>query len=461
MKKHWISSLLLWGCFWGMVFSGTHWLAGQEPPKEPSGLRNTVMEILVKGPVSDEERQNVRKFFLEFHLQRWNLEECYIYIPNYREDLQKILKTISDQDGQGYAMLVRMLFDALREYADDPELAQVVRYNAVLTIGELNQTQASGRKPTPLPDARKYLESLVKSSKTELYLKIAALKGLVRHADSQGSDAEKNALANLFDTYAFAPTSKKGHDAPEVIWMRELALQGLGYVGNPGAKGERVGRLLAIIQADKNYSLETRTIAAVALTQMRLTPAHLGKTKPMALADTLFKLAAESLTNEYQRNYTLRKGVLEGYENRQTMRAARMEMQTPLTPEENSIQIRSLRQRTKFVAKTFADAMDPNKTDVAKLLTSNSDKANYSKIYKKLRDIRDMYDKIGVTHPKKGKDKEGESPEPMMVSSSQELQFVKLHDNLEKQLQTLYDLLGLDKKALRPKVKRRPSTMRL
>lgn len=437
-----------------MNFLSEGWLSGQEPPKEPSGLRNSVMEILVKGPVSEEERQDVRKFFVDFHLHRWGLEECYTYIPNYREDLQKILKTIGNQDGQGYSLLVRMLFETLKEYVDDPELAQVVRYNAVLTIGELNQTQ-TGNKPTPLPDARKYLEALLKSSKTELYLKIAALKGLVRHADSQGSDAEKNALANLFDTYAFAPPSPKGVEAAEVIWMRDLALQGLGYVGNPGAKGERVGKLLSIIQADKDYSLETRTLAAIALTQMRITVAHLGKTKPMAVADALFKLAAESLTNELHRHYSLRKGVLEGYENRQTLRAANMEM---LSPEENSIQIRSLRQRTKFVAKRFADAMDPNKTAVAQLLTTNSDKASYTKIYKKLRDIRDMYDKIGVTNPKKGK--ESENPEPVSASSSQELQYVKLHSNLEKQLQTFYDLLGLDKKALRPKVKRRVSTPR-
>ncbi|MDO4576065.1 MAG: hypothetical protein Q4D98_12730 [Planctomycetia bacterium] len=435
--------------------------------RDLSGQRTRVVEFLTQaygsqakaGTKVDPEEEKVAKAYFDWQITRWTQDDKDIEIPYYRDELLKIYRQLGEDD-KSLALANGQVVPILKKYINSPEQEMIVRYNAVILLGDLNEKQVSGGKPVPLADARKTLDTLLKGKDTEPAIRVAALRGLVRHAGANIPDAEKERLAGVFDTYAFVKPPETGVDPPEVIWMRDLALQGLAAAGASGAKGERVEKLLTIVSTQDLYDLDTRTRAAQALGRMtKLTPAMLGKArKPMQVYEMVAQLAAEALTAENHRKYRLRSGVMEGFESRATARYAET-----MSPEENAMQIRSLRQRTKAVAVVFYDVLNPTRSQLFAML-STSEKTKAQKIARKLRDIRDKFDKVGETKEKTQKEKDRErerNPEGDMMErytpTDQELSFEKLQMDMEKELGLLYDLLQMDKSGLELK-KRRPTS---
>ena len=480
MKKQLAQRFMIWGLAALILALGactSVYAQSEDKKRDVLDNRNMVIAKIVAG-LSDADKKTVDEF-LTAHFERWNVEENEIYIPYYRADLQELLKKVVNRKGKGYADAVGMIFAKLQGLSKSEVF--IVRYNALLMMGELDQSQEAGAVAVPLAAARKELIAALKDPKIEPASKIAILRGLVRHAGLEIKPEEKKELASFFDAYAFVEITAKTTD--DILWMQELALKGIGNAGDPGAKGERIAKLYEIITTPTERDMETeykiktdekknkpdeksvrlvsraRTAAALALASLKADAKAFAAAKvaPLDAVKAIAGLAADALTTECKRHYTLQKGRLSFNESRSGV--ARLGSQSgsevQMDPQENIEQIRSLRQRTKAVAEPFYTALSPKKTNWDALLTSAVDKKFCRDTYKAIAKIYELYDRTGFIKPKKDDKKPkkdpGETTKPQQdVLPPKEITYNDLQEDLLGELRGLYELLGRDKTPLTP-----------
>ncbi len=155
-----------------------------------------------------------------------------------------------------------------------PEYHPAVRYNAMMTLGELNVQElqpGSRERLQPYPPALKAILDAIKGSDSDA-VRVAALLGLQRHASLGISDAqvrEGQIVPMLLDLAKSPPPagrSPEGH-----AWLRALAinilatLHAVGPNGRPVSPNAEVVKTLVGIVADKDAPAMTRCAAARAL----------------------------------------------------------------------------------------------------------------------------------------------------------------------------------------------------
>jgi hypothetical protein len=155
-----------------------------------------------------------------------------------------------------------------------------VKYNAMLVIGELNETEfdaAVGAKLKPLPKALDFMIKVVqsKSSKVPDYLRVPALLGILRHAEIHPTqpmppDLRPAVTKTLLEL--LAQKTPPDNRTPEAqAWLRRLAAEALGSMGEPGLEGgAEVLSALAATVKDANNPPSVRCAAAQAFGEMKL-----------------------------------------------------------------------------------------------------------------------------------------------------------------------------------------------
>ncbi len=153
----------------------------------------------------------------------------------------------------------------------------VVRYNAVLLIGLLNQREARDTQPPlPLEAALPVLLDIVSDTqKYPLPIRIGALAGLVRHARyGQVSDPQLAARLQRALLQVLEKAWPELDSSPEVkTWVRTRAAQALGYLrapGTPGGNGYPVLEKLYQVAANPEEDLSLRIAALEALSRLDL-----------------------------------------------------------------------------------------------------------------------------------------------------------------------------------------------
>jgi len=150
-----------------------------------------------------------------------------------------------------------------------------VRYNALIIIGSLNQTEAvriGGTKATPEPHIRAlpvlYAE-FTRAENTDL-LRVAALVGLVRHMEWDAfratpiPAAQRTAVIKALVELASQKEPPEGRTAEGHLWMRRRAIEALGYSNWSKAEPTVVEALNAFL-TDKDEPLDLRATAAAAI----------------------------------------------------------------------------------------------------------------------------------------------------------------------------------------------------
>lgn len=179
----------------------------------------------------------------------------------------------------------------------------VSRFNAVLMIGDLNQAEPArtSDSPVPLAAALPVLLDAFKDPKQIDVVKIAALRGLIRHsslgiADQQARDTSLlPAVLTLVTTRVSPDRTADGQ-----IWMRVLGIEVLANVRTVGPKGE-VTKALTEVAAEPEGPLAVRCEAAKALGMLNY-PAD-PPLDPLPVAATLnelFVLACTNVTGTYE-----------------------------------------------------------------------------------------------------------------------------------------------------------------
>jgi hypothetical protein len=137
------------------------------------------------------------------------------------------------------------------------DIHPAARFNAMLLLGDVGT-----------PEAVPMLVEVVKDSKQLDAVKVAAMAGLLRHAEQGGiSDADLQKLTiDTMVALAVAPLPKDQR-ADAVCWLRGQAAEVLGRLGSPGRDNSVVAALLKMV-GDPALGLSQRCRAARALGQL-------------------------------------------------------------------------------------------------------------------------------------------------------------------------------------------------
>lgn len=262
-------------------------------------VRRAVSAILRGGTLTADQQAQLDKYYTAYAFPRWTQPANYRSIPEFRSQLRSDLRAA--RSGPIYGRLVNHTLGFMKQFLG-PEFPPVVRFNAMLAIGELNteeQLRTAGQVVTPLPEAQALLLKELWNPSQSDEVKLAALLGLIRHcslgiADPQRRDKEVvEPLLGLARSPVQPGRSEQGH-----AWMRMLACDALGALRYPGANGA-VALTLADLVKQEDTPILVRVAAAKALGNLDYQVA--AGLKPLSLGVPLAKMARDCCAAERDR----------------------------------------------------------------------------------------------------------------------------------------------------------------
>ncbi len=257
-----------------------------------------------KGAVFNEFRSgNIsndgKKFLANYYFARWTMRSNAKDLHKYRAEL------IADADAlpdSAKKVFIPAATKFLSTYARTNEYYPACRFNAILAIGEFNQSKDANNIPVPYANVLKGLCVLADSNDFQLpdYVRLGAIIGLVRHAELGIKDEQqKNTVINIFLSILTSKYAQEKALRPELhTWFELKAIEGLSKFKSPkGPKSPSdIIDALKIIIDNTKADLEVRSLAARAIGTMNLT--DLKKYDYIALSKSLVQLARNFYTEE-------------------------------------------------------------------------------------------------------------------------------------------------------------------
>ena len=245
------------------------------------------MAILKGGALGDDQKKQLSAYYDGAAFARWTRPSDYASIPDFRKQLAAELRAArSSQAVSDY--LLGLTISRMKEFIK-PEYHRVVRYNAMLVIGELITAQGSA-----LPEAQAVLLSELNNPNQNDLVQAAVLIGMIRHGTAGFPDADvrdKQVVAPLLKL-AQAPVAP-GRSSESHAWLRALAVDALAALRYPGSNGA-VAQTLANLVSDDTVSPMVRMSAAKALGNLDYQAAA-GGLKPLELLGALVKMTEDVL----------------------------------------------------------------------------------------------------------------------------------------------------------------------
>ncbi len=142
-----------------------------------------------------------------------------------------------------------------------------VKYNAMLLIANLNeQPQTTTKAAVPWQGAFKTLVLVATYPRAPQSLRVAALIGLARHAESTDKTTREIIASNMLKI--LKETSSPDRSPDGILWIQRQAVEILAKIGLPGPDGQ-VLRALGRIVADGDQPLALRAAAAQAMSKIK------------------------------------------------------------------------------------------------------------------------------------------------------------------------------------------------
>lgn len=228
--------------------------------------RNNVMAMLRNRKFEPGEEEVFETYYRRYFLPRWTHPANLNSLPLLRRELRNNL--LSGRTGPPHSRLNAIILDYMGKMAW-ANVHPAARVNAMLIIGELNEVEPvrAGDAPTALPAAIPVLLRALEDADQIDPVKVAALVGLIRHAQfgrltPESTLAIQRAMIRLASSPGAPARSADGH-----AWMRAQATKVLGLLRSSGENGA-VARLLATLVADDQLDMLVRSHAATALGQL-------------------------------------------------------------------------------------------------------------------------------------------------------------------------------------------------
>jgi hypothetical protein len=186
-----------------------------------------------------------KKYFLQQFVTpggRYSIDE----LPKVRKDLR--LFFTSGKSGPGYDLLNEMVLEKMKDILKNGKFGPndaVIKYNAMLVIGDLNAEEGDAKNAKPLPAALPILQAALQSPQDSM--KVAALVGLDRFAGAGAIPQAKAAeLTKTLLDLLNQQDPPAGRDAPSHDYLRRNAAQVLTSLGSPGPNDSVVKAFEAI-----------------------------------------------------------------------------------------------------------------------------------------------------------------------------------------------------------------------
>ena len=218
--------------------------------KEPARKDGSkIQAILRAGKANTAEEEKLISGFFRFRVAELTWKENIPDLQKKRKDIKnKILGQLGRAEASDlHVRLNEMLLDEMQKVAVDKRYPRAVRVNAVLMIGELDEREPKGLEAgVPMPEAEPVLLGFLKDEALHDALRIDALIGLMRHAES-GMPANRNAeLVDEVVKLLEAKELPKGRSPVGHLWFRMLACDMLKILAEKGPEANQPKAVAAV-----------------------------------------------------------------------------------------------------------------------------------------------------------------------------------------------------------------------
>jgi hypothetical protein len=243
----------------------------QTVDKDAKGNQSIASGALTKGKFEGNDKDKFDKYYKSYFLPLWSQSKSVGNLPKLRKQLRSELAKKSLGGSEVHDRLNEIVLESMKELVAG-DFHPAVRVNAMLMIGDLNQS--GGDNPVPLPEALTFLvASAADGSKLPDSLRTVAMVGVLRHARAKIQDDEVRkslTLAMLRVTSADLPT---GPAALGRAWIRMQAIETLGALKSVGDDNAVLRELLKNV-TDGSLPFFVRSAAANALGELDYSSAN-------------------------------------------------------------------------------------------------------------------------------------------------------------------------------------------
>ena len=243
---------------------------------------------------NNQQKTDFDTYYNTYALPRWTQLSTLNNLRDYHKELFSNLSRA--KSGEVHDRLNELVLDYMSKIAKSDKYHPAVRFNAMLTIGDLNSVDSTQTAQNiPLAKAMPVLLETVNDDKLIAPVRIAALVGINRHVTMGVSDPQ---IQNqIFSAMLKLVTGADAANFTDLgrVWMRKQAVDILGLLGNTGANNQVV-KLLSAYAGDTKAPFFLRLSAAEALGKLKYAGAN--GLNPVALAKSLGQLMLDACDAE-------------------------------------------------------------------------------------------------------------------------------------------------------------------
>jgi hypothetical protein len=215
-------------------------------------------------------------------------------LPATRAEIRKAFRIA--ESGAPYDRVNNMAIDVMNfiiekwqpRNAREKRAVEAAKYNAVLVLGDLNESEGAGRLPKPLPAALDVLIKIAKNPQYPDYLRVGALLGGIQRNASLNSthplpaDA-KEEISKLAYEQLQQKKCPESRTPQAHAWVRRSAVEILAAIGDPGPNGAYVNAIVDMLNDPAVPTMSRMSLVSL-----------LGQFKYPAKSNLNFRAAAEA-----------------------------------------------------------------------------------------------------------------------------------------------------------------------
>ncbi|MEW4565652.1 hypothetical protein AB1K70_24230 [Bremerella sp. JC770] len=272
------------------------------------GQAQAAVREYLSGKTMDEQgRALIRKFFRDAYLKSWTRKENWTQAGAKRQEFLRAYYGPLYSEPVSRAMVNEIMVEFMSEYIK-PKYHPVLRYNAILILGDLRSREMDNINQTPevpYAPATAILLSALEDPNQSDAVKIGAWIGLMEQCQLYGvnlgamAGAEKNKVMDLVvkTLSEKAPPKDRGADAH--TWMRKRAIDIAQSIGNAGRDGGLAAALNTII-LDESLPIDMRCNAIAAKGHLNFDTQTAAKLDVVKESAEIGKVAIEAIAADVQ-----------------------------------------------------------------------------------------------------------------------------------------------------------------
>ena len=236
------------------------------------GQARAAVQSYMRSKTMDESgRDLINKFFREAYFRSWSRPANWTSAGKNRQEFLRNFYGPLNAKADTRQMVNQIALDFMREYIK-PDYHPVLRYNAILLIGDLREQEmdnVNGKPEVPFAPATEVLLSAIEDPNQSDAVKVGAWVGLLDQCELYGvnlgsmSGDNKTKVLNLVIDTLKEKETPEGRSEAAHRWIRWRAIDVASAIGNAGSDGVLAAALDSII-LDPELPIDMRCSAIAA-----------------------------------------------------------------------------------------------------------------------------------------------------------------------------------------------------